>query len=77
MPANAEIWFDNQKTSQTGSLRDFVSPPLDTGKKFTYNLRARWTDSSGKVIDQTKQVEVQAGQQSTADFMSEVARSKP
>jgi uncharacterized protein (TIGR03000 family) len=77
VPANAEIWFDNQKMSQTGSLRDFVSPPLETGKQFTYNLRVRWTDSSGKVIDQTKQVEVQAGQQSTADFMSEVAKSKP
>jgi uncharacterized protein (TIGR03000 family) len=76
VPANAEIWFDNRKTSQTGELRTFVSPSLENGKTFTYAVRARWTDASGKVVEQTKQVEVQAGQLSTADFRAEVARGR-
>ncbi len=76
VPANAEIWFDNHKTRQTGSMRTFVSPPLETGKTFTYNIHARWMDSSGKVIDQTKQVEVQAGKRSMADFTPELTKSK-
>jgi uncharacterized protein (TIGR03000 family) len=77
VPANAEVWFDNTRTKSTGSLRTFLSPPLETGKTFSYVVHARWTDSSGKVIDQTKQVEVQAGQRSRADFTSDVARTRP
>jgi uncharacterized protein (TIGR03000 family) len=77
VPANAEIWFDNSKTRQTGALRIFVSPPLDSGKMFTYVVHARWTDNSGKVIDQTKKVEVQAGTWSIADFTSEVMKNRP
>jgi uncharacterized protein (TIGR03000 family) len=77
VPANAEIWFDNSKTKSTGSLRTFVSPPLESGKTFTYVIHARWTDSSGKVIDQTKRVEVQAGQRSRADFTSPVEKNMP
>jgi uncharacterized protein (TIGR03000 family) len=76
VPTNAEIWFENQKTRQSGALRNFISPPLETGKTFTYDVHARWTDSSGKVIDQTKQVEVQAGKRSTADFTPELTKSK-
>ena len=53
VPAAAEIWFDGEKTSQTGSVRDFVSPALQTGRSFTYEIRARWTDEGGKVIEKT------------------------
>ena len=76
VPANAEIWFDNLKTSQTGTLRTFASPPLETGKTFIYAVHVRWTDSSGKVIDLTKKVEVRAGELSSADFTGESASSK-
>jgi uncharacterized protein (TIGR03000 family) len=76
VPAAAEIWFDGDKTSQSGAVRDFVSPALQTGRSFTYEIRARWTDDSGKVIDKTKQVKVEAGKQSTADFLSPDAGTK-
>jgi len=77
VPANAEIWFEGDKTSQTGPERSFVSPALRTGKAFTYDIRARWTDSSGQAVDQTKQVKVEAGRRSTVDFVSADANAKP
>jgi uncharacterized protein (TIGR03000 family) len=68
VPANADLWFEGDKTSQGGAVRNFVSPQLTPGKTFTYDVRARWADSSGKVVDKTKQLKVQAGQRSTVDF---------
>lgn len=63
VPASAEVWFQGKKTSQTGTLRHFVTPPLSPGTDYSYELRARWTDSSGQVQDQTQEVTVQAGRQ--------------
>jgi len=45
VPDGAEIWFEGSKTSQTGSVRTFVSPAVQPGKSFTYDIRARWTGS--------------------------------
>ncbi len=56
------------KTNQTGAMRRFLSPTLPPGRSLTYNVRARWTDATGKVIDETKPVQVQAGQLSSANF---------
>ena len=68
VPANAEIWFEDGKTKQTGALRNFVSPPLETGKTFHYDIRARWTDGSGKIVERMKSVPVSAGRASMVDF---------
>jgi len=68
--ANAEVWFEGDRTSQTGAMRSFISPPLQPGKTFTYDIRARWMDPSGKPVDQTRQVKVQAGRRSMVDFMA-------
>jgi uncharacterized protein (TIGR03000 family) len=73
VPASAEIWFEGDKTSQTGTERRFVSPALQPGRSFTYDIRARWTDASGKVIDKTEHVKVEAGRLSTVDFASAAA----
>ena len=64
MPADAEIWFEGDKTSQTGTSRTFVSPALQPGRNFTYDIRARWISSEGKNVDQTRQVRVQADMRS-------------
>ena len=68
VPATAELWFEGDKTSQTGALRHFVSPALQPNKTFNYTIRARWTDSAGKVIDRTKELKVQAGSRIGVDF---------
>jgi uncharacterized protein (TIGR03000 family) len=67
VPAGAEIWFEGSKTGQTGTTRTFVSPPLEPGRGFTYDVRARWTEN-GKEVDQTRQVHVRAGEKVDVDF---------
>ena len=68
VPANAEIWFEGDKTGQTGPVRHFSSPSLPAGKTFSYDIRARWTGADGKEIDRTRQVKVQAGSRIGVDF---------
>jgi len=63
VPPSAEVWFQGKKTTQTGTLRRFVTPPFSPGTTFTYELRIRYTDASGEVQDQTRSVTVQPGQQ--------------
>jgi uncharacterized protein (TIGR03000 family) len=67
VPAGAEVWFDGDKTSQTGSVREYVSPPLTPGRNYAYQVRVRWTED-GRPLDQTRKVTVRAGSVTTADF---------
>jgi uncharacterized protein (TIGR03000 family) len=63
----AEVWFGDHKTSQTGTTRQFVTPPLTPGQTFTYDIRATWMDN-GQPVTQTRQVRVEAGKASMVDF---------
>jgi uncharacterized protein (TIGR03000 family) len=65
--ADAEVMFEGSKTSQTGTDRAFVSPPLQPGQNYTYVVQARWTDN-GKEVNQTRRVPVRAGERVTVDF---------
>jgi uncharacterized protein (TIGR03000 family) len=64
---DAEVWFEGAKTNQRGMDRTFESPELTPGYKYTYHMRARWTDN-GQPRDQTREVRVQPGQSVTVDF---------
>ena len=74
VPADAEIWFDDAKTIQTGTVRLFVSPPLTPGYDYTYEVRAKWTEDGQEVI-QSRRITVHAGEQATITF-PEVAPPK-
>lgn len=73
VPADAEIWFEGQKTSQTGSDRIYSSPSLDAGQDYSYEVRARWS-ADGKPVDQTRKVAVHAGDHVLVDFLSTGAK---
>jgi uncharacterized protein (TIGR03000 family) len=60
VPAGAEIWFDGEKTTLTGSVRRFRSPPLEPGQRYAYDVKARWSEG-GKEVEQTQHVPVTAG----------------
>jgi len=70
VPADAEVWFDNFKTQQTGTDRFFVSAPVEPNYNYTYDIKARWTDN-GRPIERTKKVSGQPGQQLRVDFRNE------
>jgi uncharacterized protein (TIGR03000 family) len=72
VPANAEIFVDGVKTSQTGPFREFVSPALKPGSNYTYEIRAKWTQS-GQTMDRTKTVPIHAGDVANVNFMQAAA----
>jgi uncharacterized protein (TIGR03000 family) len=60
VPVDAQVWFGATKTTSTGRVRQYESPPLTPGSHFTYEIRARWTQN-GQQMTQTQQVPVTAG----------------
>ena len=60
VPVNAEVWFDGNKTSQSGSLRPFVTADLKPGLDYAYEIRARWTEE-GRQIELTRKVMFRSG----------------
>lgn len=70
VPANADVYCDGIKMTLTGSERNFVSPPLPPGRIYPYEIRVHYVGADGKPIEQTRQVQVQAGQKTTVDFLS-------
>jgi uncharacterized protein (TIGR03000 family) len=74
--ANAEVWFENQKTRQQGTLRQYASGSLDPNSIYTFHIRARWLDN-GRPVEQMRDIEARAGQQVVVDFSSPVNGKVP
>jgi uncharacterized protein (TIGR03000 family) len=62
VPAGARLWFDSHETAQTGTQRVFISPPVEPGRDFAYEVRVQWRDGE-KLIDRTRRLAVRAGDQ--------------
>jgi uncharacterized protein (TIGR03000 family) len=70
---DAEVWIDGHKTAQTGTSRQFISPPLNPSQTYQYEVKAQWL-AGGKTVEQTQKVVVQAGQRVGIDFLAGTAR---
>jgi uncharacterized protein (TIGR03000 family) len=68
VPENAEVLFDGGKTQQTGTTREFVSPPLPPGKVYSYTITVRSTDANGKTNVDKRVINVQANDWFRIDF---------
>jgi uncharacterized protein (TIGR03000 family) len=68
VPADAEVWFDGQLTTETGSERKFSSPPVDPQRHYAYEVRVRWREGS-EVVERTRQVRFHGGEKVTVDFL--------
>lgn len=71
VPANARVWVDGQPMSSVGAERQFVTPELNPGKSFTYQIKARWMEG-GRPVEQVRTARVQANRSTTVDFTSGV-----
>jgi uncharacterized protein (TIGR03000 family) len=67
VPEDAEVFFDGERMTQTGTERSFVTPPLAEGMNYRYDIRARWT-VEGTPVEQTRRVSVRAGASVRVDF---------
>jgi uncharacterized protein (TIGR03000 family) len=66
---DAELWFNGVKTQQAGQKRSFVTPELQPGKVYNYDIRAKWMED-GQEYDQTRNVSVRSGAQVVFAFFA-------
>lgn len=76
VPPDATIWFDETQMTQRGSLRQFITPPLDSSRNFSYEVHAQWKEGD-RTINQTREVTVHAGDQLLVDFTTRPADGQP
>ncbi len=67
VPGDAQVWLENQATTQKGALRRFISPPLVPNQKYIYQVRARWQTAGGKK-EQSHVVALKAGSRVSVQF---------
>src|SRR5262245_41281784 len=72
VPPHARVFFDGAPTWQPGEFRKFVSPPLESNRTYTYEIRAEWTENGG-TAEETRKLEVRRGQELKIDFLAEHA----
>jgi uncharacterized protein (TIGR03000 family) len=68
VPENAEVIVDGMKTTQTGTTREFVTPQLPTGSRYSYQITVRYTDKNGKAVEDTRDIRFQANDWFAIDF---------
>jgi uncharacterized protein (TIGR03000 family) len=68
VPENAEVIIDGAKTTQTGTVREFVSPTLAQGTKYQYKITVRYTDAKGKLLEDTRDIRFQGNDWFSIDF---------
>lgn len=68
VPPDAQLTFEGQKTTQTGSFRTFDSPPLQPGSSYSYNITATW-NNNGTPVTQSRTVPVAPGRKSFVSFL--------
>lgn len=67
VPADAKVYVNGLLTKSTGNDRRYVSNGLRPGFNYTYELRAQ-TERDGRVIEESKVVQLQAGQSADVNF---------
>jgi uncharacterized protein (TIGR03000 family) len=66
LPADADLWFDDFKTTQRGTYREFVaSIPSESG----YTLSVRW-QTQGAELTRSERVRLRPGQTLTVNFLT-------
>jgi uncharacterized protein (TIGR03000 family) len=68
VPTDAEVLFDGAPTTQKGAERLFVSPALEPGKTFSYQVLARW-QAKGQAVEQTRTARVTSGARVRVSFL--------
>jgi uncharacterized protein (TIGR03000 family) len=64
----ADVWIEGVKSVQGKASQDYVSPQLETGKKYFYEVRARWIDPQGKPVEAKRSFPIIPGRPVLIDF---------
>jgi uncharacterized protein (TIGR02246 family) len=71
LPAGAVLEIDGKKTTSTGELRKFETPPLSVGRGYTYTLKAT---ANGKEV--TRTIDLAHGKDNSVDLRREFGSSR-
>jgi uncharacterized protein (TIGR03000 family) len=77
VPENAEVLVEGVKTAATGTLRDFVTPPLPPDENMLYTIVVRTAGSDGKAVEDARTVRIRANDQLRLDFTNPVKILRP
>jgi len=69
VPANAELWWNGQRTNETGTVRHFPYPT--TGADGVQRFEARWPGPDGKTISQSREIRLNSNTPANVDFNSQ------
>jgi uncharacterized protein (TIGR03000 family) len=67
VPSDAVVSFDGVKMSATGTVREYSTPPLESGRRYAYEVRASWQEG-GHTVTQTQRVPVTVGAHPAVTF---------
>ncbi|HEY2785715.1 MAG TPA: TIGR03000 domain-containing protein [Fimbriiglobus sp.] len=73
LPAGATLFVDGKKNAKTDRTREFVTPPLQHGKEYSYTMTAELGGTAGTV---THKVSFRAGELVTVDFTAAPSAAK-
>jgi uncharacterized protein (TIGR03000 family) len=77
VPENAQVLFNGAPTTQTGTVREFVSPPLTPGQSYTYHVTVRYTGADGRPVEETRDVVARPNDWFTVDFTQPAPTAQP
>jgi uncharacterized protein (TIGR03000 family) len=67
---DAQVWVNGKSMpSNSSTRRSFVSPPLQTGRPYSYRISAAWVEN-GRQVRGDRTVSLAAGRAATVDFTS-------
>jgi len=72
----ATVWVQGQLMPGTGRQRVFMTPPLEPGFSYSYEIRARWGNDQ-QFTEETRTVPIRLGQQVTVDFTRPAVKLMP
>lgn len=75
VPADAQVWIDGTKTQQKGTVRQFISPPVEPGRQYSYKIEAKWMDN-GNERTRTQTLAVRAGELQRVDLTKAMEESQ-
>ena len=75
VPADAEVWMGQVKSSQTGTLRYFMTQAL-SDQDGTFDVRARW-EEGGRLVEQVRRIMLRAGDRLSINFLPPGAPAVP
>jgi uncharacterized protein (TIGR03000 family) len=69
VPPDAEVYLNDKKTEETGTLRVYESPQLTGGKQHQFDVRVLWTEN-GKPVEEKRQLIMGANESRTLIFIA-------